>query len=210
MENKQTGSILPQAFYLDTDVVAIAQNLLGKVLVTQFDGIQTAGLIVETEAYRGADDKACHAYPHKRTPRTEAMFLAGGHAYIYLCYGMHHLFNIVTGPENTPNAVLIRAIEPIQHIEVMLQRRQQTQVSPRLTAGPGALAQALGIHVSYSGKPLLAHTSPFWIEEPPYPSPSFDIQIGTRVGVQYAGTCAHRPWRFSIAGSKWVSKAKGS
>lgn len=200
---------IPQCFFLEPDVVQIARALIGKILVSQIDGVRTSGMIVETEAYRGADDRACHAYNFRRTSRTEPMFSAGGHAYIYLCYGIHHLFNVVTGPKDQPDAVLVRALEPLENLNGMLQRRRHTNVSPTLTAGPGALTQALGIHTRFSGKPLFEPDSPIWIESNPT-LPVLDIQTGTRVGVLYAGTCAFRPWRFSLAGSPWVSKAKGA
>ncbi|MBV6428347.1 MAG: putative 3-methyladenine DNA glycosylase [Haliscomenobacter sp.] len=201
---------LPQSFYLGEDVVFLAKALLGNVLVTEFNGQRSAGRIVETEAYRGPDDRACHAFNNRRTPRTEVMFGPGGHAYVYLCYGIHHLFNIVTGPEDAAHAVLIRGVEPLDNLALMLERRHLTKPAPPLTAGPGALAQALGIRTIHSGLPLFAPESPIWLEDRGLtPSPE-SIVAGTRVGVEPAGTCALRPWRFSIKGSPWVSRAKGA
>lgn len=202
--------ILPQEAYLGEDVVRIARELLGKFLVTEFDGILTSGMIVETEAYRGPDDKACHAYNHRRTARTEVMYGEGGHAYVYLCYGIHHLFNVVTGPKDQAHAVLIRALEPVEHTGQMLLRRRMDKLASRLTAGPGALTEALGIRTGHSGLPLFDPDSPIRIEDRKIHIPLESIQSGTRVGVQYAGTCALRPWRFCIKGSAWVSKAKGA
>ncbi len=201
---------LPQSFYLGEDVVLLAEALLGKVLVTEFNGLRTAGRIVETEAYRGPDDRACHAFNNRRTPRTKVMFGPGGHAYVYLCYGIHHLFNVVTGPEDAAHAVLIRGVEPLDNLALMLERRHWTKPAPALTAGPGALAQALGIRTVHSGLPLFAPESPIWLEDRGLtPSPE-SIVAGTRVGVEPAGECAFRPWRFSVKGSPWVSRAKGA
>lgn len=187
-------------FYLQTDVVSVAQQLLGKVLVTHFDGQRTAGLITETEAYRASDDRACHAYNNRRTPRTEVMFAEGGHAYVYLCYGIHHLFNVVTAPRDQAHAVLIRAVQPIEGVEVMLKRRNKTQANKRLTTGPGAVGQALGLRTAHSGQNMLAPDSPIWIEElPPHARKPFQIAVGKRIGVDYAGECADWPWRFWIS-----------
>ena len=145
--------ILPESFYNRKDVVKIARELLGKILVTEF-GVRTSGIIVETEAYAGITDKASHAYGGRRTGRTEVMYSPGGTAYVYLCYGIHHLFNVVTNIEGIPHAVLIRAIEPVEGIETMLERRGKTKLSPSLTAGPGALSQALGISTALTGTSL--------------------------------------------------------
>ena len=133
--------ILSEAFYRRKDVVKIAQELLGKVLVTNFGGVRTSGIIVETEAYAGATDKASHAYKSRRTARTEVMYMNGGTAYVYLCYGIHHLFNVVTNIQDEPHAILIRAIEPLEGIDAMLARRGKEVLQPLLTAGPGALSR---------------------------------------------------------------------
>jgi DNA-3-methyladenine glycosylase len=127
---------IPLEFYQGVDVVAIARELLGKVLVTNIDGAITSGMIVETEAYHGLKDKACHAYNGRRTARTEVMYQSGGLAYVYLCYGIHSLFNIVTNVKDRADAVLIRAIEPLEGLEVMMERRKQAKLQPTLTAGP--------------------------------------------------------------------------
>ena len=198
-------------FYQREDVLAISQDLLGKVLCTNFNGSLTAGIIVETEAYAGVADRASHAYGGRRTNRTEVMYSPPGTAYVYLCYGMHHLFNVVTNLEGVPHALLIRAIEPIEGIDIMLQRRKMSKLLPKLTAGPGILSQALGISTQHSGISLLGDN--IWIEDN-HPSDSynkpknFDIISSPRVGCQYAGKDAHNPWRFRIKGNKWVSPAK--
>ncbi|HEY1032965.1 MAG TPA: DNA-3-methyladenine glycosylase [Flavipsychrobacter sp.] len=199
--------ILPESFYTRKDVVKIAQELLGKVLVTNIDGIYTSGMIVETEAYAGAADKASHAHGNRRTKRTEIMFWQGGMAYVYLCYGIHHLFNVVTNVRDVPHAVLIRAVEPLEGIEHMLERRGKEKLTPSLTAGPGAMSMALGIHTSQTGKSLLSNE--IYIEDRGFRIPSEDIVTSTRVGVAYAQDDAYLPYRFSIRGNKYVSKGKG-
>lgn len=199
--------ILPESFYTRKDVVKIAKELLGKVLVTNFNGIYTAGMIVETEAYAGSSDKASHAFGNRRTARTEKMFAAGGTAYVYLCYGIHHLFNVVTNVKDIPHAVLIRAVEPTDGIEYMLERRRKETVQPSLTAGPGAMSMALGIHTSQSG--LALSGKEIWLEDRGIKIAAKDIVAGTRVGVAYAQEDALLPYRFYIKGNKYVSRGKG-
>ena len=150
-------------FYQREDVLTLSRELLGKTLCTNFNGKLTSGIIVETEAYAGVTDRASHAYGGRRTNRTETMYAEGGTAYVYLCYGMHHLFNIVTNVLGVPHAILIRGIEPIDGVEFMLQRRNMKKPAPRLTAGPGCLAQALGITVKHSGLSLLKNK--IWVED---------------------------------------------
>ena len=197
--------ILPESFYTRKDVVKIARELLGKVLVTEF-GERTSGIIVETEAYAGATDKASHAYGNRRTNRTEVMYMHGGTAYVYLCYGIYHLFNVVTNVQDTPHAILIRAIEPIEGIDIMLERRGKGNITPSLTAGPGVLSQALGITTMHTGISLQGPD--IYIEEGKRIK-SKDIIAATRVGVAYAMDDALRPYRFYIKGNKFVSKGKG-
>jgi len=203
---------LPLEFYTRTDVVQIARDLLGKVLVTEFDGQRTAGIITETEAYRAPEDRACHAYDNRSTARTEVMFQEGGRAYIYICYGIHHLFNVVTGHDGMAHAVLIRGIEPVEGQKFMIERRQllgkvkMQTVKPALTTGPGSLTQALGLHSSMSGQSLIAADAPFWIENPGKEVPEQDIASGKRIGVESAGDCAARPWRFWLTTSKFFKK----
>lgn len=195
-------------FYQRFDVVQISKELLGKYLVSEIDNQKTVGLIVETEAYRGPDDKACHAHLNRFTKRTKVMFEPGGVAYIYLCYGIHHLFNIVTAQEGQPHAVLIRAIEPIEGQEIMLHRRNKTKISPQLTAGPGILSKALGITKQYTGLSLVNADSPIWIEDRGHIIKDHQIISSPRVGIDYAEECAFWDWRFRIKDSKWTSKAK--
>lgn len=199
--------MLPEDFYTRNNVVQIAQQLLGKVLVTNFNDEYTAGIIVETEAYAGAGDKASHAYGNRRTARTEIMFGKGGTAYVYLCYGIHHLFNVVTNVQDTPHAVLIRGVEPIDGIDIMLERRAKDKVTPALTAGPGALSMALGIHTSHTGLSLLNEN--LFIEDRGIKIKKTDIVAGTRVGVAYAQEDAFLPYRFWVKGNPYVSKGKG-
>ena len=199
--------ILSDAFYRRKDVVKIAQELLGKVLVTNFGAQLTSGIIVETEAYAGATDKASHAYKNRRTARTEVMYMAGGTAYVYLCYGIHHLFNVVTNIQDQPHAILIRGLEPLEGIDIMLQRRGKETLQPLLTAGPGALSMALGIHTHHSGMQI--GSNDIYIEDRGIKVSKADIIAGTRVGVAYAMDDALRPYRFSIRGNPYVSKGKG-
>ena len=202
------GQLIPATFYEREDVVQISKDLLGKKLVTLIDGVRTSGIIVETEAYRGADDKACHAYPNKMTKRTQPMFLSGGHCYVYLIYGIHHLFNIVTGPEDMANAVLIRAIAPEEGVEMMMKRRNMTKLESRLTAGPGVAAAALGITTQYTGLSIVDNNSLIWVEEAGNVVTESQMKASPRVGVGYAEECALWDWRFRLKSSRWTSKAK--
>ncbi len=198
--------MLPE-FFQRPDVETIAKELLGKVLVTCFDGEKTSGIIVETEAYAGAADKASHAFGNRRTKRTEVMFQEGGVAYVYLCYGIHHLFNIITNTEGIPHAVLIRGIEPLEGIETMLRRRKKEKLTPQLTAGPGVVSEALGIKTLHSGTSLQGNE--IYLEDKAIIVPEANIVAGTRVGVAYAADDAMLPYRFSIRGNAFVSKGKG-
>jgi len=189
-------SKLPVDFYQGDDVLLISRELLGKVLCTNFHGKLTSGIIVETEAYAGVTDKASHAYGGRRTKRTETMYAKGGSAYVYLCYGIHQLFNIVTNKENIPHAVLIRAIQPRDGIEIMLQRRNKKKIDHTLTSGPGSLTRALGITVKNSGTFLMDNL--IWLEDQNINYTNQDILATPRVGVQYAGKDTQNPWRFQI------------
>ncbi|MBI2438652.1 MAG: DNA-3-methyladenine glycosylase [Lentisphaerae bacterium] len=197
---------LPAAFFRRRDVIQISRDLLGQYLFTRLgrSGV-TGGRIVETEAYAGATDRASHAYGNRRTRRTAVMYVPGGVAYIYLCYGLHALFNIITGPKGIPHAVLIRALEPTHGLAVMLRRRRKEHPDRTLTAGPGALAQALGLSVHYSGASLLGNK--IWLEKGIDFLPK-QVVSTTRVGVDYAGSDARRPWRFLVRDSAWTSSAK--
>lgn len=188
-----------RSFFMNEDVTQVAKDLLGMYLVTEKDGLLTAGKIVETEAYCGRGDKACHANG-KVTPRTEVMYREGGLAYVYLCYGIHHLINVVTNKEGQADAVLIRALEPVYGLEVMKERRSFTKA--KLASGPGTLTQALDINVKQTGTDLLGNE--IWIAKSD--TDPFEIDAGTRIGVDYAEEDALRPWRFIIKGNKFVSK----
>ena len=200
-------SKLTVEFYQREDVLLISRALLGKVLCTNFHNKMTSGIIVETEAYGGITDKASHAYGGRRTKRTETMYAKGGSAYVYLCYGIHHLFNVVTNVEGVPHAVLIRAVHPLDGIDIMLRRRNLKNISNRLTAGPGTLSQAMGISVQISGQSLL--DKQIWIENRENNNPLKDFKIisSPRVGVQYAGEDANNLWRFQVTNTPWVSPA---
>ncbi|MEM6823463.1 MAG: DNA-3-methyladenine glycosylase [Verrucomicrobiota bacterium] len=198
--------MLPRYFYLNDNVVDVARRLIGKLLVTEFGGVRTSGVIVETEAYCGRNDQACHANNGSRTPRTEVMYCEGGVGYIYLCYGIHHLFNVVTNKKDYADAVLIRGLEPVDGIETMLKRRKLPSLKRNLTAGPGALAQALGINYRDSGISLLGPQ--VWIERTNKEIDSKRLIASPRVGIEYAGNDAGLPWRFRLRDSRWVSPAR--
>jgi DNA-3-methyladenine glycosylase len=198
---------LPPSFFQRTDTVRIAKDLLGKCLYSDLHGEGiTGGIIVETEAYCGPEDKACHAYLGRFTKRTETMYREGGVAYVYLIYGMYHLLNFVTHTQNEPHAVLIRAIEPTVGLDVMLCRRKLQKVERRLTGGPGLLTQALGITKEQNG--LVIGGDELWVEDCGHNIAETDIMTGPRVGVGYAEEYAQLPWRFWVRGNKWVSPAK--
>ncbi|MDX5442660.1 MAG: DNA-3-methyladenine glycosylase [Hymenobacteraceae bacterium] len=199
------AKLKPDYFY-NPDVVAVSRDLLGKYIFSDIDGIVTGGMIVETEAYCGRNDKACHANNGRRTTRTEIMYQQGGVAYVYLIYGIYSLINVVTNTENMADAVLIRAIEPVQGVEEMLLRRNLQKPGPRLSAGPGLVAQALGITTKYTGTSLTGST--LWLEDRGTVIQEEEVLARPRVGVAYAQEDALRPWRFSVKGNKWVSKAK--
>jgi DNA-3-methyladenine glycosylase len=198
---------VPLNFYSSEDVVSISKALLGKVLCTNIDGAYTSGVIVETEAYHGPEDKASHAFGMRRTARTEPMFGRAGVTYIYLCYGIHHLFNIDTAPTGTPHAILVRAVEPLDGIDIMLRRRGMQTLQPRLTSGPGSMSAALGLTTALSGQDLQKRNSPVWIEDGKVLSRS-DVIASPRVGVAYAAEWAEKPWRFRIRDNRWTSPAK--
>lgn len=201
--------LLNKDFYRRDNVLLIAQELLGKVLVTNIDGLVTSGVIVETEAYVGVNDRASHAYGGRRTNRTEVMYHDGGVAYVYLCYGIHHLFNVVTNIDGVPHAVLIRAVEPLEGIDIMLERRGKEVLTPSLTAGPGSLSQSLGIKTAHSNVSLLDNKGIIYIEDRNVNINKEQIVANTRVGVAYAQEDAYLPYRFFIKGNKYVSKGKG-
>lgn len=199
---------LPRDFYERTDVIRIAKDLIGKVLVTNIAGERTSGRIVETEAYEGVVDKASHAYGGRRTDRTEVMYGRGGVAYVYLCYGIHHLFNVVTHGKDTPHAILIRGIEPLEGIDVMLERTGKQPGDKSLGRGPGNVSSALGIHTGQTGLSLMGRE--IYIVDDGFAYAPGDIEATPRIGVDYAGEDALLPYRFSVRGHAHVSKAPRS
>jgi DNA-3-methyladenine glycosylase len=196
--------VLSESFYQRQKVVTIARDLLGKVLVTRIQGQITAGLIVETEAYSWRE-RGCHAYNQRRTARNEVMFGPGGRAYVYLCYGIHHLFNVVTNEADRAEAVLVRAIEPADGVDIMLRRTDSERLN-RLTSGPGKLTRALGISRQHNGYSLLGDN--IWLEDGVVLKPRM-IDASPRICIGYAGEDARLPWRFTVRGNSWVSVPPG-
>lgn len=195
---------LPLSFYQRDDAVLIARELLGKHLYTNIGGILTGGVIVETEAYQGPEDRGSHAYNHRRTPRNEMMFSAGGVVYMYICYGIHDMLNIVTGKDSVSHAVLIRAVEPLVGVDVMRERRGLFTEDSRLCRGPGALAKALGLVKAHNGISLLEDT--IWLEDKSETLDDPEIIASARVGMNFDGPYKTIPWRFYIRGNRNVSK----
>lgn len=189
---------LSRDFYLRADVNLIAKELLGKALYTYVDGRLTAGIISEVEAYCGRDDRACHANNNRRTPRTEVMYHQGGKAYVYLCYGIHHLFNVVTNVDGLADAVLVRSVIPFEGRELMMERRNIVDSRKNISRGPGALSQALGIKTHHYGLDLLGDT--IWIEDVGKVFSGEEIKTAKRIGIDYAGEDAERLWRYYVEG----------
>jgi DNA-3-methyladenine glycosylase len=208
---------LDASFYDRANVVTVARDLLGKVLVTEFDGRRTSGRIVETEAYNGVGDRASHAWSGRRTRRTEVMYAAGGTAYVYLIYGIHHLFNVVTNKKDVPHAVLVRALEPMEGMRVMEERMargvlrgdegleadEARKPDYSLTRGPGNLSRALGLRTVHTGASLTGDE--IWIGDDGYRPKRSEIIAGPRIGVDYAGVDAGLPYRFYLKGNPYVS-----
>ena len=195
---------LPREFYTRPNVLTVARELLGRLLVLPAArGARVSGIIVETEAYRGPQDRASHAFGGRRTERTRTMYAVGGTAYVYFVYGMYHQFNVVTNVEDVPHAVLVRALEPAEGIEIM-RRRRRGRTDESLTSGPGKLCLALGIDRVLDGADLLGDR--VWIEEGRGPIPRSAIGAGPRIGIDYAGEWADKPWRFWIRNSRFVSR----
>lgn len=199
---------LPLQFYEQADVVAIARELIGKIVVTNFNGKITSGRIVETEAYVAFTDKASHAYKGRRTARNEHMYAAAGTAYIYICYGMHQMLNVVTNKKDIPDAVLIRALEPIEGIDEMLQRTGKPQLDFSLTRGPGNVGKALGIFKEHSGIHL-RHDQIYIAEDKNFNMQQHDIGVSQRIGIASAEEDAILPYRFFLKGNKYVSGGRG-
>jgi len=192
---------LPAAYYRDKDVVKIARDLIGKTICTKINNVLTCGIITETEAYAGVTDKAAHSYGGRRTKRTETMYSHGGVSYVYLCYGIHHLVNIVTNDKDIPEAVLIRAIHPTVGIPEILKRRKAKVLTKNLCVGPGKVSAALGINLLHNNLPLTGKT--IWLKDEKIKSDSYridkkKINAGPRIGVDYAGEDAKLPYRFWI------------
>jgi DNA-3-methyladenine glycosylase len=193
---------LPESFYLEPDVVKVAKNLLGKFLVTDLSGGLTSGMIVETEAYSWRE-RGCHAYQGKKTNRNAVMFGPGGVSYVYLCYGMYELFNVVTNQDGVADAVLIRALEPADGQDVML-RRYKAKSIKRITSGPGKLTKALGITRTHNFEHLTGDK--IWIEDRGTEVKPAQRIASARIGLNFESPDALLPWRFTINGSEWVSR----
>jgi len=202
--------LFEESYFIDIDALSLAKELIGHHLVTNIDGVLTSGIIVETEAYLGIEDKASHAFDNRYTQRTAPMFGPGGRAYVYLCYGIHRLFNVVCGPEGTPEAVLIRAIEPNFGADQMKSRRnlKQKKLKSSWTSGPGLLTEALGIGLKHNGMRLFERASEVFIAYNDKIQSDQELTISPRVGIPYAGEWIDKPLRFRMKDSKWTSKAK--
>jgi len=194
---------IPLSFYTRKDVVEIAKELIGKIIVTNFNGSITSGRIVETEAYVAITDKASHSFGGKRTARNEHMYDAAGTAYVYICYGMHQMMNIITNDKNIPDAVLIRSVEPLEGIDIMLKRTGKKILDKTLTRGPGNVGKALGIFKHHSGNHLLGNQIYLMNDN----AKINETKIGTsvRIGVESAGPDSLLPYRFYLKGNKYVS-----
>lgn len=196
---------LKRDFYTRADTLRVARELLGKRLVVPSEtGERVSARIVEVEAYLGVEDRAAHSYGGRRTRRTETMYAVGGTAYVFFVYGMHHQFNVVTGPAGLPHAVLIRAVEPEEGIELMRARRPVSK-ERELTSGPGKLCRALGIDLSFDGQDL-TEGGRVWLEETGVKLKPAQIANGPRIGVAYAAEDALKPWRFWVEGNVYVSR----
>jgi DNA-3-methyladenine glycosylase len=186
---------LSASYYANSDVVFLAKDLIGKTICTRINNKLTGGIITETEAYAGVSDRASHAYGGRRTNRTRTMYGSGGVSYVYLCYGIHRLFNIVTNSQDIPHAVLVRAIYPTKGVEEMIKRRG-VKFSEKLCNGPGKVSQALGIDLIHNNVPLNGKT--IWLQDDHVNINENDIQEGPRIGIDYAGEDAKLPYRFWI------------
>ncbi|UEG51524.1 DNA-3-methyladenine glycosylase [Mucilaginibacter daejeonensis] len=195
---------LPESYYLNSNVVEVARDLLGKYLFTNIDGVVSGGYIVETEAYNGIIDRASHAYGDRRTNRTQTMYERGGVAYVYLCYGIHEMLNVVTSVEGQPHAVLIRAVDPTVGIDAMLYRRNMALVKPNITRGPGSVGKAFGIDRKLNGISL--QSDKLWIEDKGLHFTDDEVAAAPRIGVAYAEEDALLPYRFYVKGNIYVSK----
>lgn len=199
------SQILKRDFYTRADTLKVARELLGKRLVVpSASGVRVSGRIVEVEAYLGVEDRAAHSYGGRRTRRTETMFGVGGTVYVFFVYGMHHQFNVVTGPAGQPTAVLVRAVEPEEGVGLMKERRPVSK-ERELTSGPGKLCRALGLDLTYDGEDLTRGRR-VWLEDAGAGFAPPEVATGARIGVDYAGEDALRPWRFWVSGNQFVSR----
>ncbi|NCT77037.1 MAG: DNA-3-methyladenine glycosylase [Chitinophagaceae bacterium] len=196
-------SILPYSFYRRPDVLQVAADLMGKLLVTRWNAVVTSGRIVECEAYAGTGDRASHAFGGRRTARNEPMYAAGGRSYVYLCYGIHHLFNVVTNEAEIPHAILIRALEPVEGVEEMLKRVGKPRPDASLTRGPGNLSKALGIVTAHSN--LSLKSAELFIADDGFRLQPGQLAWSPRIGVDYAGEDALLPYRLYVKGNVYVS-----
>lgn len=188
---------LPKKFYQSYEILQISKNLLGKILFTRSDNSQiTGGIISEVEAYKGPFDKASHAYNGKRTPKNECMYLEGGYTYIFKCYGIHTLFNIVTHTKDSPHAILVRSVIPYYGIETMKKRRNGKR---NISSGPGVVSQCLGIQMKDNGISLQKNR--IWVEDHGVIIPEHAIVTAPRIGISYAKEHAKLPWRYFISSS---------
>ena len=194
---------LPERFYQRRNVVKIARELIGKGLFTKSQGVITGGVIVETEAYSWKE-RGCHAYGARKTMRNSVMFEKGGHSYVYQCYGIHYMFNVVTNDSNVADAVLVRAIEPLKGMDQMKERRGDLVNEYHLTSGPGKLTKALGIDRNWNGKLLSGNE--IWLEDLGKRIRAINIEASPRIGIDYAGEDSLLPWRFTLKGNPWLSK----
>jgi len=195
---------VPQSYFLSEDVVHLAKDLIGKYLFVNTEEVITGGIIVETEAYKGPEDVGSHAYNHRRTNRNDIMYAAGGVVYMYICYGIHDMLNIITGPENKAHAILIRAIQPTQGLEVMRERRKVRNEDTRLCRGPGALAKALALKKVHNGISL--QDNEIWIEDRGLKFSETELVAGPRIGLNIAEPYKSIPWRFYVKGNPHVSR----
>lgn len=191
--------------FYQKNAVKAAQDLLGKIIVRKYKGKTIKVKIVDTEAYSGAADKASHAYNNKKTKRTETMFSKGGVSYIYLIYGIHYCLNIVTAAEGKPDAVLIRAVEPLVGLDfIKANRKIKTRKKVDLTNGPGKLSQALNIDKSLNNCDLVKSNKLYLITDKNEES-SFKIEAAPRINIDYAEDYKDKKWRFYIKDNKYIS-----
>ena len=197
---------LNRAFFIREDTLRVARELLGKLLVVPAaDGTRVSGTIVETEAYLGVIDKAAHSYGGRRTQRNEITYAEGGHVYVFFVYGMYYQLNLVTGVIDEPHVILIRAVEPVEGIEVMRERRGEMK-DKNLTSGPGKLCIALGITRDLNAEDL-TESPRIWVEDH-RDLKEKEIASGPRIGIDYAEEFAGLPWRFWVMGNDFVSKPR--